>query len=48
MFFAEELDDLINKYIEIQGRDNWIDAVISALELKLAAVREDAKYPDGK
>ena len=40
MNFAEELDDLINKYIEIHGRDNWIDAVMLALETKLSALRK--------
>lgn len=41
MNFEEELDDLINKYIEIHGRDNWRDGIMSALELKLMALKEE-------
>lgn len=39
--FEEALADLIDKYTFKQG---WEDEVISALELKLMALKEEAKH----
>lgn len=40
--FAEALDDLINDYIDGGG----IDEIVSALELKLMALKEEAQMAE--
>jgi hypothetical protein len=40
--FDEALDDLIDKYVtDVADRDEVIDDIISALELKLMALKEE-------
>ena len=41
--FEEALDDLINRYIH---STDWRDMVISALELKIMALKEEDAAPD--
>jgi len=41
--FIEALDDLINLYV---GDDDWRETVISALELKLYALKEETVFDE--
>ena len=42
--FEEALDDLINQYA---GKPGWRDTVVSALELRLMALKEEAATEEG-
>lgn len=47
MDFDEKLDDLINEYLaDTVDRDDAIEDVISALELKLMALKEEKAGQD--